>query len=197
MEVEKSARRETGPGLLQKLAENEKGRKIVIAAGLIGIVLIFLSGTLKSCGSGAARAASSQPPASAEEYEDRLERELEEILSHISGAGSAKVLVTLEQTTEKVYAEDEKNENRQSEESTESGTGKKETDTNGESTHTIIKNSDGSESALPVTEIQPTVKGVVVVCSGAGDPRVRQDVTDAVTTALHITSIRVCVVQGA
>ena len=193
MAAEKGARREKAAGLFQKLAENDRGRKAVVVAGLVGIFLIFLSGTLKGCGQAPARTASSQAPASAEQYEERLEKDLADVISHISGAGSARVLVTLEQTTEKVYAKDEKKDDRQSDESQ----ARKETENNSESTHTIVKGADGSESALPVTEIQPTVKGVVVVCSGAGDPQVRQSIVDAVTTALHITSVRVCVVQGA
>ena len=36
------------------------------------------------------------------------------------------------------------------------------------------------------------VKGVVVVCSGADNPVVQQNIIDAVTTALDITSVKVC-----
>ena len=46
-----------------------------------------------------------------------------------------------------------------------------------------------------ITKIQPTVRGVVVVCDGGGDPAVCRRVTEAVTTALGITSGRVCVEQ--
>ena len=44
-----------------------------------------------------------------------------------------------------------------------------------------------------VTEIQPTVKGVIVVCAGAYDETVAQRVQTAVQTVLHITAKRVCV----
>ena len=43
------------------------------------------------------------------------------------------------------------------------------------------------------TEIQPTVRGVLVLCRGAADMAVRERVVAAVTTALGITSKRVCV----
>lgn len=59
-----------------------------------------------------------------------------------------------------------------------------------------MKGSDGSEQALAVTEIQPVVKGVVVVCDGGGNPAVQQSVTEAVTTALDISSVRVCVIKA-
>lgn len=44
-----------------------------------------------------------------------------------------------------------------------------------------------------VTEIQPTVKGVMVVCAGADDETVAQRVQTAVQTVLHVTARRVCV----
>lgn len=44
-----------------------------------------------------------------------------------------------------------------------------------------------------VTEIQPTVKGVMVVCAGAEDEAVAERVQTAVQTVLHITARRVCV----
>lgn len=44
-----------------------------------------------------------------------------------------------------------------------------------------------------VTEIQPTVKGVIVVCAGAADETVAERVRTAVQTVLHITARRVCV----
>ena len=44
-----------------------------------------------------------------------------------------------------------------------------------------------------VTEIQPTVKGVIVVCAGAENEAVVERVQTAVQTVLHITSRRVCV----
>ena len=44
-----------------------------------------------------------------------------------------------------------------------------------------------------VTEIQPTVKGVIVVCAGAEDEAVSDRVKTAVQTVLHITAKRVCV----
>ncbi len=186
-------------GLFQRLAENEKYRKIIVVAGLAGIALILISGNLKSCdGSPSAQAqpVSSQPAATAEQYEKSLEEDLTAIIAQISGVGNVKVLVTLDKTAEYVYATEDKQSRQQTSESDGSQTGKSEDDYSDETNYLLIKNSDGSEQALRVTEIQPLVKGVVVVCDGGGDPSVQQSVTDAVTTALHITSVRVCVIKA-
>jgi stage III sporulation protein AG len=188
----------TGKGMFQKLAENEKYRKIVVTAGILGIVLILLSGNLQSCGGkqSSQTASSRSSGLSAENYEKQLETNLTEIISQIRGTGNVRVMVTLEQTTQYVYATEEKKSDQQTDEKAESGTGKKESNNSDETTYLLVKDADGSERALHVTEIQPVVKGVVVVCDGGDDPQVQQDVTDAVTTALHITSVRVCVIKA-
>ena len=49
---------------------------------------------------------------------------------------------------------------------------------------------------LVVTEISPRVKGVVVVCEGGANPITIKRVTDAVTTALGINSLQVCVAKA-
>ena len=59
-----------------------------------------------------------------------------------------------------------------------------------------MKDADGAQKALKVTEVQPIIKGVVVVCDGGDDPTVQQNVVSAVTTALDITSVRVCVIKA-
>ncbi|HCR43024.1 MAG TPA: stage III sporulation protein AG [Ruminococcaceae bacterium] len=169
-----------------RLLENGKYRKIVIFAGFAGILLIFLSSLIPS---GKSTGASESPSysAAAQEYETRLESSLTGIITQIEGAGSAKVMVTLEQTEESIYAtEDKKSGQTASGQSEESS----------EKTYLLVKNDDGSESALAVTQVQPVIKGVVVVCDGGDDPAVKQNIVNAVTTALHVTSVRVCVLKA-
>lgn len=201
MAVEKGGDSEKAKGLFQKLAENDTSRKIIIGAGLLGIVLILVSGSLKSCSvqppaSTSASSASSGTIITAEEYEKQMENSLSDLITQIDGVGKAKVMVTLEQTTKSVYATQEKTSDQQTNENAESGTGKNETNNSNETSYLLVKDADGSEKAVKITDIQPVVKGVVVVCDGGGDPKVQQDITDAVTTALHITSVRVCVIKA-
>ena len=73
---------------LQKSLGSDSVRKIMIAAGAIGILLIFLSSfftfsTPESTGTSGASAAVEQ-----------TERKLEELLSKIEGAGKTKVMLT-------------------------------------------------------------------------------------------------------
>lgn len=185
-------------GLLQKIAENGNWRKLGIAVGLIGIALIFLSGFLTGGGTQQAQqpSASSQSDFNATDYESRLEKQMTELVTGIQGVGSAKVYVTLEQTAQNVYATEQKQSGQTTEDKSGGTTTRNETNNDTETSYILVKNADGSEKALSVTEIQPVVKGVVVVCEGGDSPQVQQNIIDAVTTALHITSVRVCVIKA-
>ena len=125
-----------------------------------------------------------------------LEKNLETIVSNIKGAGNSKVLVTIESTTETVYATEEKKNKEASEDKTNGETTRRKECDDCEKKYITVKDSNGTEKALAVTEIQPRIKGVIVVCAGGDDPLVQQRVINAVTTALNITSKRVCVTKS-
>ena len=59
----------------------------------------------------------------------------------------------------------------------------------------ILIDAGRGEEPLVLKEITPTVAGVVVLCSGADDVIVRQQIIDVVTTALGTSSNRVCVTR--
>ena len=148
----------------------DRWKNLIIIGGLIGIALIFLSSYFPSGSGGSGSAEETLDKISAQEYTSQLEENLIQIISHIDGAGEAKVMITLETGVETKYATQEKS-------STESS------------------RDNGSERALAVTEVQPTVKGVVVVCPGGEEPVVQQRIISAVTTALDISSKRVFVTR--
>lgn len=179
-----------------KLAENDLYRKIIIAACLGGIALIFLSGFFKNSGQAAKTTASSQAAVTADQYAAQIESSLSGIVAQIQGAGSVKVLVTLERNTEYVYATEEKSTNQNTQDKAGSETVKNQQNGSTEKKYIIVKDADGSQKALPVTEVQPIIKGVVVVCDGGDNPAVQQNIINAVTTALDITSVRVCVLKA-
>ena len=52
-------------------------------------------------------------------------------------------------------------------------------------------------SGLVRTRMEPVVKGVVVVCEGGDDPPTVLRILEAVTTALAISSARVCITKCA
>lgn len=184
------------PGLLQKLAENDTYRKWILAIGLIGMALIFLSGFFKNGEKAVSANAVPQPVAesSVDGYTEQVQASLKDIVSSIDGVGSCKILVTLEKSAQYVYATEEKKSKQTTQDQAANATVKNEDSS--ETKYIIVKDKDGSQKALAVTEVQPTVKGVVVVCEGGNQPGVQQNIINAVTTALNISSARVCVVSG-
>ena len=159
----------------------DRWKNLIIIGGLIGIALIFLSSYFPSGSGGSGSAEETLDKISAQEYTSQLEENLIQIISHIDGAGEAKVMITLKTGVETKYATQEKS-------STESsGTS--------EISYITVRDANGSERALAVTEVQPTVKGVVVVCPGGEEPVVQQRIISAVTTALDISSKRVFVTR--
>lgn len=122
--------------------------------------------------------------------EEALEERLRGLVEAITGNDEASVLVTLEGDSQTVYATQGKtNIDKQS-----GGTETSRSQTDSESSYVIVKNADGSQSALKLTEIYPQVRGVVVVTPQAEDARIQERIVTAVTTAFGIPSSRVCVV---
>lgn len=174
---------------------NDKYRKIIIYLGIGGILLIFMSNLFKQDDSKVIDTKVDEK-ISAERYINNLQQSLESIVSSIKGAGKCKVLVTLENGSETIYATEEKKNKEASEDKSGGETTRKKESDDCEKKYITIKDSEGSERALAVTEIQPKIKGVIIVCPGGDDPQVQQRVVNAVTTALDITSKRVCVTKS-
>lgn len=171
---------------LTDFVKSGKGRRIIIAVGIIGILLIWLSSFLPEkkdkdrAGTGSI---------TADRFVAETEQKLKSIIDGIEGAGPCRVMVTLENGVEYVYAV-EQDINTDRKEDSDSISQRDDT----KESIIVVDTGDGRQGLL-VTEIQPTVKGVVVVCRGGDQPLVQQRITDAVTTALNISSKRVCVIK--
>lgn len=179
---------------LKKYIKPQNRSKIIVALGIFGLLLIAVSGFFKP------QKKSSEPPNFSATISDnkriQLEKNLESIISQIQGAGAAKVMVTLESSAETVYAtEERKNKEASEDKSGEEVTRKKESD-DCEKKYITIKDSEGTEHALAITEIEPKIKGIIIICPGGDNPVVKKRITDAVTTALSVPSTRVCVTKS-
>lgn len=179
--------------LIKRITSRDNHKKVIVLAGLTGIALIFMSGLLKSTDK--PKELEKEPGFTAEEYISKLQEDLKSIISSIKGAGEAKVLVTLESGMETVYATEEKKNKEAIEDLHNGETSKKKECDDLEKRYITVKAADGSEKALSVTQIQPTVKGVVVVCAGGDNKDVQERITNAVRTSLNITAKRVFVTR--
>jgi stage III sporulation protein AG len=166
--------------LKEKLSVNKK-LVIIMIIGLLGILLIALSGV----GSDSTQTAQEQETASVqysqEEYIQNLEARLEDLISSIENTGCVKVMITLESTSENVFAVEE-------------NIKKDDKSSSYQSKYVIIDNKNAKEGISLKTN-EPKVRGVAVVCTGGGNPAVAQQVTQTVCTVLGIGSNRVSVTK--
>ena len=178
-------------GWLKGLLQSDKGVRILLVCGIAGMILIFLSGLGgKSRESPAPKAANEE---TATAYETNLEQRLASLVGSIEGCGRTQVLVTVEGGGRSIYANEQKNETVTEQES--GSAGRERTNELYENEYVLIKNADGSESALVAARLQPEIKGVAVLCDGGEDTVVQQRIIDAVTTVLNISSSCVCVTK--
>lgn len=164
--------------------------KILLVVGTVAILLLALPDMASVCSTTEVKTETGQLELT--EYADQLEARLEEMISAIDGAGKTRVMVTLQNGIEYVYASEDKTSVNTSENTGSNGSQSSEAKENSENSYIIIKD-DSGERALIRTELMPTVNGVVVICEGADDPVTAERILSVVTTALNISSKRVCI----
>lgn len=162
---------------------SDKGRRIIVIVGTAVILLLFLS-TL-SFGKSEDTAETAAQAENAAEIEQELEQRLERLISQIPGAGNVTVMVTLESTSERVYAEQTHTESSSSENG--------ESSSQSRTSETELAFSGSSKEPIELSVIQPKVRGAAVVCSGASDPVVREKIANVVSGVLDIGVSKVCV----
>ena len=178
---------------ISKLPERVGRTKLAVAAGLLIILLILVSEYVPSSEEGKGSAADGYDSSErAEMYSRRLEQKLEDMISSVEGAGRTKVMVTLKNGSEYVYASSGRTSVDTSQSTGSGGQQSSGSRENTENSFMIIEDKDGKH-ALVRTELAPTISGVVVVCEGASDPAVKARIEEVVTTALGVSPKRVCI----
>lgn len=129
-----------------------------------------------------------------EDKED-LQKRMESILSKIGGAGSVNVMITYVSGKELVPAYDTKRTENDTQEK-DNGGGTRSIKNN-DTENKVVYEESGSGVKKPVVlkELQPAVKGVVVVADGAADPVVRESLTRAVQVLVDVPVHKIQVLQ--
>lgn len=166
---------------LKSVMKNQKLLQVVFLLGLAGILLIYVS--TWNLGGGQEEESQPAPETSPEACQRQLEQDLVRVVKAVTGEESPQVMITLENAGRSVYAQDS------SQSSGESGQESR-------SAHVILEDGGGAQHGLALAELQPEVKGVVIVSQRAGDPALREKLVNAARTALGVPSSRVCVVDG-
>ncbi|NLK86999.1 MAG: stage III sporulation protein AG [Clostridiaceae bacterium] len=180
----------------KKLIENTA---VVI---IIGVIIIIAGSVLLRPGKG-----SEDPPfrqgGSVEETEenrtadagDALEIRLKSLLSQIQGVGKVDVMITYSASREYVPAYDIKKGISSTEESDSEGGERKMREEEYESAIAYEDSASGGKRPVVLKQLEPEVKGVLVVAEGAENVEVRDRICNAVTVVLDVPMHKVKVIQ--
>lgn len=172
---------------IKKIIENPK---YLVIIGVCGIVLIFLSSLFTSA-SNNSNTQNTSSTYTVEQYQKELQSNIENVVRGITGDDNPTVVITLESGIKYSYASADETD-------TSSATGST-SDQSSESkkqSYITVKNADGGEQALIVTEIMPQIRGVAIICKGGNIEQTAEKIKNAVTAALNITSKRVYISGG-
>lgn len=172
-----------------------KDKKILLllAAGLVGMLLLLATEFLPEQSESVEKTGES-PEQAAEErqsYVAETEDKLAAIISSIAGAGRTKVMVTLENSEESVWA------TQGAQERENSGTDGGEEKYSQEDEYVLIQSSSSEEGGLLLKIIQPRIRGVAIVCDGGDNVYVREKITSAVAAVLDISTAKISIAKMA
>ncbi len=164
---------------VKKFLGQIKNTKLLVIIFIVGIVLILLpSGN----GKGSKEVVLKED--SVEIFKQTMEKELEDALSSVKGAGKVQVLINLDDSGESFVAADEKSEeNISGEENTESF-----------EKNYVLKNDDGGgQSPIVLRKSMPKISGILVIAEGAENERIKNELTLAVKAISGVRAHRVYV----
>lgn len=172
---------------IKQLFSKNKHMQSIYIILIIGVALLFFTSSL-FVKDGAKKTKEGDTPPVSTAVDAALQNDLEKILSQIAGAGEVSVMITYEGTGEKYYAADVTSESSSSSDSAQ--TEKSRTQESAKQSTKLIT---PSNEPVITKENFPKVQGVIVVCDGARDAQVRQDVITAVKAALNVADHKVSV----
>ncbi len=190
---------------LQRLILSKKTATNLIIVFCLGLALILVADFYKDIrtdDTALEGVNENKTQSSAEAYEStepdyvrNLENELSSILGKIQGAGRVSVMITLKSGKEIIPAKDESVSDKLTNEKDTSG-GTRTIDEKTTDDQVVFTSGQGGNSKpLVIKELNPEVKGVIVVAEGAKDSKVKLMLSQAVQTVLDIPAYRVTVYE--
>ena len=119
------------------------------------------------------------------DYEEKMERKLEEVLSKVEGVGKVKVMITLQESSEKILEKDEESIKDSIEEKDAQG-GIRSTFNNQYKETTIYKGREEEQKPYIKKELSPKIEGVVVIAQGGENKVAVKNMTEAVQALFEV-----------
>ena len=112
------------------------------------------------------------------EYCSYLESKIKDFVETIDGAGKTEVIITLAETTEYIYATDDKDTRKNSSSNN---------DYTLQKDYVIIDNNNNDEGLL-IKTIEPKARGVAISCEGADNIKVQEQIYSTVEALLDLNT---------
>lgn len=142
----------------------------IVMVLLAGILLLIIAMPVKKKEENIASEPETENTRVEEDYEERLQRRLKEVLAEVKGIGETDVFITFEDTGEKVVEKDE-------------------TDT------VYSRDSKGNQTPYLSSERYPKISGVLIVAQGGDSPVVVQNIQEAVQALFQVEAHKIKVMK--
>ena len=160
---------------IDKLKKDKK-LVIIMSLGILGMVLLLFSSVMPE-----KNQVVSEEKSDIGIVEQRIEKQLTELLKSVDGAGKVKVMVTLDSLEERIVAQN-------SESESDSGSTEKKIEY-------VLSETSGDTDGLTLKIITPVIRGVAICCEGAVSSTMKQEIIKLVSTGLGIPSSKVWVTK--
>jgi len=190
---------------LKELLESKNRRKLIENAAIIiiiGVIIIIVGSTFFSGKEKPAANDSNTPgsdsietSAAVTKTSDDMETKLKYILSQVEGAGKVEVMITYSTGKENIPAYDTKTSENSTDEKDSGGGARKISQSSSDSAIVFKSGVNGEKIPVIIKEIEPVVKGVLVVAEGASNPQVREKLNRAVQVLLDIPVHKIQVIE--
>jgi len=180
--------------------DKKKSRDLLVTLLILGVVIIIAANMIFS-----GKKAENISPREDDKFvaaakinsaedRDELSRKLEAILSKIQGAGSVSVMITYAGSKETVPAYDTKTNKSNTDEKDNAGGTRNQSADNSEA-QVVFEESSGTKKPVVLKEIQPEIKGVLIVSEGASTGVVYESLIKSTQVVLDIPVHKIQVVQ--
>ena len=167
---------------------------ITIAGVLVGVLIIFMGkywgGETKTVYGEDAVNKKAEVSSAEEQYKEKIEKQLEDILSEIDGIGKVDAMVYIKSGEEKIPVYNE-NASANTTEETDSSGGKRTTNQNNTGNSVVVGNNGSSSEPFIKRVDAPDITGIVIVAEGVNDEYKRATLVQTVCNLFDIPSSKV------
>ncbi len=141
---------------------------------------------------------SSKATNSTEEYEERMENKIEEILKEVEGIGDVKVMITLKSSKEKVTLKDTPYLEETIKESDSAGGTRESKNRKTEEETVLVDGNSQTVEPYVLKEIEPEIEGVLVLAEHGNNATLKNEIMEAIQVLFNVPShkIKVMKMQG-